>query len=174
MSREKGCLRTPGHQHAEDDHPLSSSCDAPARSSQLGRGEPFGHSFVGQARHPPRTASPPGDRAGFTGAGGRPTTGSSLSGGPRRLTTPPAARFAGSSSRSFTIGPWTRSGGGKRLRRRAERASNLEPATGEGVAENVVEDVYLSTRRKETGEALEKLSTEQRRMLELAYFGGCT
>jgi len=34
--------------------------------------------------------------------------------------------------------------------------------------------VYLSTRRKETGEALEKLSTEQRRMLELAYFGGCT
>lgn len=35
----------------------------------------------------------------------------------------------------------------------AERASNLEPATGEDVAENVVEDVHLSRRLKEIGEA---------------------
>ena len=62
----------------------------------------------------------------------------------------------------------------ERLRRRGERASNLEPVTGEDVAEDVVEDAYLSTRRKEIGEALKTLPPDQRTVVELAYFGGYT
>ena len=37
----------------------------------------------------------------------------------------------------------------ERLRRRTERAANLEPATGEDPAEDVVEDAYLRVRRQE-------------------------
>jgi RNA polymerase sigma factor (sigma-70 family) len=62
----------------------------------------------------------------------------------------------------------------ERLRRRAERASNLEPVRGEDVAEVVVEDAYLGVRRKEVLEALTTLSPEQRQVIELAYFGGLT
>ncbi len=62
----------------------------------------------------------------------------------------------------------------ERLRKRAERASNLEPVTGEDVAEEVVEDAYLSTRRKEIREALETLPPDQRKVVELAYFAGYT
>ncbi|HYY07650.1 MAG TPA: sigma-70 family RNA polymerase sigma factor [Actinomycetota bacterium] len=62
----------------------------------------------------------------------------------------------------------------ERLRRRAERASNLEPVRGEDVADVVVEDVYLGVRRKEVLEALTTLSPEQRQVIELAYFGGLT
>ena len=62
----------------------------------------------------------------------------------------------------------------ERLRKRAERASNLERGTGEDVAEEVVEDAYLSIRRKEVREALHTLPPDQRTVVELAYFGGYT
>jgi RNA polymerase sigma factor (sigma-70 family) len=62
----------------------------------------------------------------------------------------------------------------ERLRRRAERASNLEPTRGEDVADEVVEGAYLGVRRKEVREALTTLSPEQRQVIELAYFGGLT
>jgi RNA polymerase sigma-70 factor (ECF subfamily) len=62
----------------------------------------------------------------------------------------------------------------ERLRRRTERASNLEPVRGEDVAEDVVEAAYLGVRRKEVRAALEVLPPEQRQVIELAYFGGHT
>jgi RNA polymerase sigma-70 factor (ECF subfamily) len=62
----------------------------------------------------------------------------------------------------------------ERLRRRAERASNLEPRTGEDVADEIVEDAYLVERRREIREALQTLPPDQRRVVELAYFGGYT
>ena len=62
----------------------------------------------------------------------------------------------------------------ERLRKRTERASNLEPLVGEDPAEDVVEDAYLSVRRKEIRDALATLPVEQRRVLEMAYFGGKT
>lgn len=62
----------------------------------------------------------------------------------------------------------------ERLRRRTERASNLEPVRGEDVADEVVEGAYLSVRRKEVREALTILPPEQRQVIELAYFGGYT
>jgi RNA polymerase sigma-70 factor (ECF subfamily) len=62
----------------------------------------------------------------------------------------------------------------ERLRRRTERASNLEPVRGEDVAEDVVEESFLSERRKGVREALLTLPPEQRQVVELAYFGGLT
>jgi RNA polymerase sigma factor (sigma-70 family) len=62
----------------------------------------------------------------------------------------------------------------ERLRRRTERASNLEPVRGEDVAEDVVEGSFLSERRKGVREALLTLPPEQRQVLEMAYFGGMT
>jgi RNA polymerase sigma-70 factor (ECF subfamily) len=62
----------------------------------------------------------------------------------------------------------------ERLRKRTERASNLEPLVGEDPAENVVEDAYIGVRRKEVREALATLPIEQRQVLEMAYFGGKT
>jgi RNA polymerase sigma-70 factor (ECF subfamily) len=62
----------------------------------------------------------------------------------------------------------------ERLRARTERAANLEPVTGEDVAEAVTEDAYLNVRRREVREALSGLSAEQRQVLEMAYFGGKT
>ncbi|MEX0743559.1 MAG: sigma-70 family RNA polymerase sigma factor [Actinomycetota bacterium] len=62
----------------------------------------------------------------------------------------------------------------ERLRRRTERASNLEPVRGEDVADEVVDGAYLSVRRKEVREALTILPPEQRQVIELAYFGGYT
>jgi RNA polymerase sigma-70 factor, ECF subfamily len=62
----------------------------------------------------------------------------------------------------------------ERMRRRNERAANLEPTYDEDVAEGVVEASYLGIRRKEVREAMGTLPSEQRRVLELAYFGGYT
>jgi len=62
----------------------------------------------------------------------------------------------------------------ERLRRRGERAANLEATHGEDVAEDVIEAAYLVQRRKEVREAMETLPPEQRQVLELAYFGGRT
>jgi RNA polymerase sigma factor (sigma-70 family) len=62
----------------------------------------------------------------------------------------------------------------ERLRKRTERAANLEPVHGEDVAEGVAEDSYMAGRRKEVREALWILSPEQRQVLEMAYFGGLT
>jgi RNA polymerase sigma factor (sigma-70 family) len=62
----------------------------------------------------------------------------------------------------------------QRLRDRSERAANLEPVTGEDVAEAVTEEAFLHVRRKEVREALADLSPDQRQVLEMAYFGGMT
>src|SRR5919197_4011769 len=62
----------------------------------------------------------------------------------------------------------------ERLRRRTERAVNLVEPAGEDVAEGVVEEAWLTTRRKEVREALMALPDEQRKVLEMAYFGGRT
>ena len=62
----------------------------------------------------------------------------------------------------------------ERLRKRSERASNLEPVRGEDVAEDVVEESFLSVRRREVREALQTLPAEQRQVLEMAYFQGKT
>ncbi|MEX2457856.1 MAG: sigma-70 family RNA polymerase sigma factor [Actinomycetota bacterium] len=62
----------------------------------------------------------------------------------------------------------------QRLRDRDERALNLEPVVGEDVAEGVVDDAWLSVRRKQVRQALTGLPEEQRTVLELAYFGGMT
>ena len=62
----------------------------------------------------------------------------------------------------------------ERLRRRTERAANLEPATGEDPAEDVVEDAYLRVRRKEVRAALTTLPPAQQQVLEMAYFDGKT
>jgi RNA polymerase sigma-70 factor (ECF subfamily) len=62
----------------------------------------------------------------------------------------------------------------ERLRKRTERAANLEAATGEDPAEEVVQDAYLSVRRREVRDALAALPAEQRQVLEMAYFGGMT
>jgi len=61
-----------------------------------------------------------------------------------------------------------------RLRKRSERASNLEPVRGEDIAEDVVEESFLSVRRREVREALQTLPAEQRQVLEMAYFQGRT
>jgi RNA polymerase sigma factor (sigma-70 family) len=61
-----------------------------------------------------------------------------------------------------------------RLRRRSERASNLEPLEDEDVAEDVVETAYVRSRRGEIRRALATLPADQRRVIELAYFDGHT
>jgi RNA polymerase sigma-70 factor (ECF subfamily) len=62
----------------------------------------------------------------------------------------------------------------ERLRKRTERAANLEPVTGEDVAEDVVDKEVLGVRRQEVRDALTTLSPEQRQVLEMAYFQGYT
>ena len=45
----------------------------------------------------------------------------------------------------------------ERLRKRTERAANLEPLTGEDPAEDVVDDAFIEIRRREVREALATL-----------------
>ena len=60
-----------------------------------------------------------------------------------------------------------------RLRRRTER---MNPTAGEDedVAEEIVQESWLADRRVRVKAALERLSPEQREVLELAYFRGHT
>jgi RNA polymerase sigma factor (sigma-70 family) len=62
----------------------------------------------------------------------------------------------------------------ERLRARTERAANLEAVVGEDIAEAVTQDAFLDVRRKQVREALDGLTQEQRRVVEMAYFGGKT
>jgi RNA polymerase sigma factor (sigma-70 family) len=62
----------------------------------------------------------------------------------------------------------------ERLRKRQERASNLEPTHDEDVAEDVVAEAFLGDRRREVRAALQTLPPEQKQVLELAYFQGMT
>lgn len=61
----------------------------------------------------------------------------------------------------------------ERLRRRTVRM-NPGPAQDEDVAEDIVEEAWLARRRAMVVTALDGLPPEQRRVLELAYFGGFT
>jgi RNA polymerase sigma-70 factor (ECF subfamily) len=62
----------------------------------------------------------------------------------------------------------------ERLRKRQERAANLERVAGEDVAEGVVDEAWVAIRRREVREALTTLPPEQRQVLEMAYFDGKT
>ena len=62
----------------------------------------------------------------------------------------------------------------ERLRKRQERASNLEPTHDEDVADDVVNEAFLGDRRREVRAALQTLPPEQKQVLELAYFRGMT
>jgi RNA polymerase sigma-70 factor (ECF subfamily) len=62
----------------------------------------------------------------------------------------------------------------ERLRKRQERASNLEPTVDEDVAEDIVAASFMGQRRKEVREALTTLPPEQRKVVEMAYFEGKT
>lgn len=62
----------------------------------------------------------------------------------------------------------------ERLRKRQERASNLEPTHGEDVAEDVVDQTFLGIRRREVRAALNILPPDQHKVLEMAYFEGKT
>ncbi len=61
----------------------------------------------------------------------------------------------------------------ERLRRRSLKV-NPGPAVGEDVAEGVVQEAWLESRRAQVLTALEQLPAEQRTVLEMAYFGGYT
>jgi RNA polymerase sigma-70 factor (ECF subfamily) len=62
----------------------------------------------------------------------------------------------------------------ERLRKRTERAANLEPLTGEDPAEDVVDDAFIEIRRREVREALATLPPPQRQVLEMAYLQAYT
>jgi len=61
----------------------------------------------------------------------------------------------------------------ERLRRRSLKV-NPGPAVGEDVAEGVVQEAWLESRRAQVLTALEQLPAQQRVVLEMAYFGGYT
>lgn len=62
----------------------------------------------------------------------------------------------------------------ERMRARHDRAANLEPVVGEDLSEHVVDEDFVARRRREVRDALADLSTEQRQVLEMAYFAGMT
>jgi RNA polymerase sigma factor (sigma-70 family) len=62
----------------------------------------------------------------------------------------------------------------ERLRRRTERALNPWGVEDEDVAEGIVEEAWIATRRGEVRRALHVLPEEQRNVVEMAYFGGYT
>ena len=60
----------------------------------------------------------------------------------------------------------------ERLRKRQDRASNLEPVVDEDVAEDVVDAADMADRRLEVRAALGTLPPEQRQVLEIGVFPG--
>lgn len=62
----------------------------------------------------------------------------------------------------------------ERLRKRTQNPMNLDPSESEDVAEEVVEGTWLAERRVQVRQALSTLPEEQRKVLDLAYFGGRT
>jgi RNA polymerase sigma factor (sigma-70 family) len=62
----------------------------------------------------------------------------------------------------------------QRMRARQDRAANLEPVVGEDPSETVADEDFVARRRHEVRQALEGLPSEQRQVLEMAYFGGMT
>lgn len=62
----------------------------------------------------------------------------------------------------------------ERLRKRTERAANLEPLTVEDPAEDVVDEAFLEIRRREVRQALSTLPGPQRQVLEMAYLQAYT
>ena len=62
----------------------------------------------------------------------------------------------------------------ERIRKRQDRASNLESSVSEDVAEDVVDSAFLGVRRREVRAALETLPPEQKQVLDMAYFTGMT
>ena len=62
----------------------------------------------------------------------------------------------------------------ERLRKRTERAANLEPLTVEDPAEDVVDEAFLGIRRREVRQALATLPDPQRQVLEMAYLQAYT
>jgi RNA polymerase sigma-70 factor (ECF subfamily) len=62
----------------------------------------------------------------------------------------------------------------ERIRKRQDRASNLESFVSEDVAEDVVDSAFLDDRRAEVCSALETLPPEQKQVLDMAYFAGMT
>jgi RNA polymerase sigma factor (sigma-70 family) len=62
----------------------------------------------------------------------------------------------------------------ERLRKRTEKAANLEAPADEDIAEGVVDEAHLAIRRREVREALADLPPDQRQVLGMAYFGGKT
>jgi len=62
----------------------------------------------------------------------------------------------------------------ERLRKRTERAANLEPLTVEDPGEDVVDDAFIEIRRREVREALATLPPPQRQVLEMAYLQAYT
>ena len=62
----------------------------------------------------------------------------------------------------------------ERLRKRTERAANLEPSTVEDPGEDVVDDAFIEIRRREVREDLATLPPPQRQVLEMAYLQAYT
>lgn len=62
----------------------------------------------------------------------------------------------------------------ERLRRRTQRALNLFREEDEDIGEGVAEEAWLAVRREEVRQALATLPPEQRKVVEMAYFGGYT
>ena len=62
----------------------------------------------------------------------------------------------------------------ERLRKRTERAANLEPSAVEDPAEDVVDEAFMGVRRREVREALATLPPAQRQVLDMAYFQAYT
>ena len=62
----------------------------------------------------------------------------------------------------------------ERLRRRTQNPVNLPPTQSEDVADDVVEEAWLASRRVQVRQVLGTLSEDQKEVIDLAYFKGLT